>query len=86
MPAIERYGLSFHYLDEGHPSGRPFVFQHGLGATFRNPQASFRPVGRPAVLTGLPRPRGRAGRRSQVATGQYPSKTRTKECYGRGRP
>src|ERR671915_593095 len=28
----------------------------------------------------------RAGRRSQVATGQYHSKTRTKESYGRGRP
>src|SRR5215208_2571631 len=29
----------------------------------------------------------RAGRRSRVATGQYPSKTRTKEMqYGQGRP
>ncbi len=32
MPVFERDGLACHYLDEGDPSGRPFVFQHGLGA------------------------------------------------------
>jgi hypothetical protein len=37
MPAIERDSLSFHYLDEGHPSGRPFVFQHGLGGGVPQP-------------------------------------------------
>ena len=29
MPAFERGGLA-NYLDVGDPSGRPFVFQHGL--------------------------------------------------------
>ena len=43
MPVFERDGLAFHYLDEGDPSGRPFVFQHGLGATSPNPPASSRP-------------------------------------------
>jgi hypothetical protein len=26
MPAFERDGVAFNYLDEGDPSGRPFVF------------------------------------------------------------
>jgi pimeloyl-ACP methyl ester carboxylesterase len=43
MPAIERDGLSFHYLDEGHPSGRPFVFQHGLGGDVSQPAGVFSP-------------------------------------------
>lgn len=43
MPAIERDGLSFHYLDEGHPSGRPFVFQHGLGGDVSQPACVFSP-------------------------------------------
>jgi hypothetical protein len=42
MPFFER-GLAFHYLDDGDPPGRPFVFQHGLGATSPNPPASSRP-------------------------------------------
>ncbi len=42
MPVFKRDGLVFHYLDEGDPSGRPFVFQHGLGATYPNPPASSR--------------------------------------------
>jgi hypothetical protein len=37
MPAIERDSFPFHYLDEGHPSGRPFVFQHGLGGGVPQP-------------------------------------------------
>jgi hypothetical protein len=43
MPAIERDGLTFYYLDEGHYSGRLFVFQHGLRAMYPNPLASSRP-------------------------------------------
>lgn len=42
MPVFERDGLVFHYLDKGDPTGRPFVFQHGLGAMSPNPPASSR--------------------------------------------
>jgi pimeloyl-ACP methyl ester carboxylesterase len=43
MPVFERDGLSFHYLDEGDPSGRPFVFQHGLGGDVSQPAGVFSP-------------------------------------------
>lgn len=43
MPVFERDGLAFHYLDKGDRSGRPFVFQHGLGGMSPNPPASSRP-------------------------------------------
>lgn len=42
MKAFFRHdGLDFHYLDEGR--GRPFVFQHGLGADTGQPAGLFRP-------------------------------------------
>ena len=43
MPAFERSGLAFYYLDEGDPSGRPFVFQHGLGGDVSQPAGAFPP-------------------------------------------
>jgi pimeloyl-ACP methyl ester carboxylesterase len=43
MPDFERDGLAFHYLDEGDPSGRPFVFQHGLGGDVSQPASVFSP-------------------------------------------
>jgi pimeloyl-ACP methyl ester carboxylesterase len=43
MPVFERDGLAFHYLDEGDPSGRPFVFQHGLGGDVSQPAGVFSP-------------------------------------------
>ena len=43
MPFFERDGLAFHYLDEGDPSGRPFVFQHGLGGDVSQPAGVFSP-------------------------------------------
>ncbi len=43
MPVFERDGLAFHYLDEGDPSGRPFVFQHGLGGDVSQPAGVFPP-------------------------------------------
>ena len=35
--------MAFHYLDEGDPSGRPFVFQHGLGGDVSQPAGVFSP-------------------------------------------
>ena len=43
MPAFERDGVAFNYLDEGDPSGRPFVFQHGLGGGISQPAGVFPP-------------------------------------------
>lgn len=43
MPVFERDGLAFHYLDEGDRSGRPFVFQHGLGGDASQPAGVFSP-------------------------------------------
>ena len=43
MPVFERDGLAFHYLDEGDPSGRPVVFQHGLGGDVSQPAGVFSP-------------------------------------------
>jgi len=43
MPVFERDGLDFHYLDNGEPSGRPFVFQHGLGGDVSQPAGVFSP-------------------------------------------
>ena len=43
MPVFERGGLAFNYLDEGDPSGRPFVFQHGLGGDISQPAGIFPP-------------------------------------------
>ena len=43
MPVFERDGLAFHYLDEGDLSGRPFVFQHGLGGDVSQPAGVFSP-------------------------------------------
>jgi hypothetical protein len=43
MPVFKRDGLVFHYLDEGDPSGRPFVFQHGLGGDVLQPAGIFSP-------------------------------------------
>src|ERR687898_3628188 len=43
MPILECDGLAFHYLDEGAPSGRPFVFQHGLGGDASQPAGIFPP-------------------------------------------
>jgi hypothetical protein len=47
MPAFERSGLAFNYLDEGDPSGWPFVFQHGLGGDVSQPAGIFPPLRRP---------------------------------------
>ncbi len=44
MPAFERGGVAFNYLDEGDPSGRPFVFQHGLGGDISQPAGIFAPT------------------------------------------
>jgi hypothetical protein len=44
MPFFERDGLAFHYLDEGDPSGRPFVFQHSLGGDVSQPAGVFSPA------------------------------------------
>jgi pimeloyl-ACP methyl ester carboxylesterase len=44
MPVFERDGLDFHYLDNGEPSGRPFVFQHGLGGDVSQPAGVFSPA------------------------------------------
>jgi pimeloyl-ACP methyl ester carboxylesterase len=44
MPAFERGSLAFNYLDEGDPSGRPFVFQHGLGGDISQPAGIFPPL------------------------------------------
>lgn len=41
MPFFGHAGLNFHYLDAG--SGTPFIFQHGLGATARQPEELYRP-------------------------------------------
>jgi pimeloyl-ACP methyl ester carboxylesterase len=43
MPTFERGGLAFNYLDEGDPSGRPFVFEHGLGGNVSQPAGVFPP-------------------------------------------
>jgi pimeloyl-ACP methyl ester carboxylesterase len=43
MPAFERDGLAFNYLDEGDASGQPFVFQHGLGGDVSQPAGVFPP-------------------------------------------
>lgn len=43
MPVFEHDGLAFHYLDEGDRSGRPFVFQHGLGGDVSQPAGVFSP-------------------------------------------
>ena len=43
MPAFERGGLAFNYLDVGDPSG-PFVFQHGLGGDISQPAGIFPPT------------------------------------------
>jgi hypothetical protein len=43
MPAFERGGLAFNYVDDGDPSGRPFVFQHGLGGDVSQPAGVFPP-------------------------------------------
>jgi pimeloyl-ACP methyl ester carboxylesterase len=43
MPVFKRDGLVFHYLDDGDPSGRPFVFQHGLGGDVLQPASVFSP-------------------------------------------
>lgn len=43
MPVFECDGLAFHYLDEGDPSGRNFVFQHGLGDDVSQPAGVFSP-------------------------------------------
>ena len=44
MPAFERDGVAFNYLDEGDPSGLPFVFQHGLGGDISQPAGIFPPL------------------------------------------
>jgi pimeloyl-ACP methyl ester carboxylesterase len=43
MPVFKRDGVAFNYLDEGDPSGRPFVFQHGLGGDVSQPAGVFSP-------------------------------------------
>jgi pimeloyl-ACP methyl ester carboxylesterase len=43
VPTFQRCGLSFNYLDEGEPSGLPFVFQHGLGGDVSQPAGVFPP-------------------------------------------
>jgi pimeloyl-ACP methyl ester carboxylesterase len=43
MPAFECGSLACNYLDEGDPSGRPFVFQHGLGGDVSQPAGVFPP-------------------------------------------
>jgi pimeloyl-ACP methyl ester carboxylesterase len=43
MLTFERDGISFSYLDEGDPSGVPFVFQHGLGGDVSQPSDVFSP-------------------------------------------
>jgi pimeloyl-ACP methyl ester carboxylesterase len=44
MPAFERGDVAFNYLDEGYPSGRAFVFQHGLGGDISQPASIFAPT------------------------------------------
>jgi hypothetical protein len=46
MSAFERSGLASNYLDEGDPSGWPFVFQHGLGGEVSQPAGIFPPLRR----------------------------------------
>lgn len=41
MPYFTRDGIQFHYQDTG--SGRPFIFQHGLGADVTQPFGLFQP-------------------------------------------
>ena len=41
MPVFERDGLVFHSLDKGDTTGRPFVFQHGLGGDVSQPAGVF---------------------------------------------
>ncbi len=41
MPFFETGGITFHYLDAG--SGRPFVFQHGLGGDTLQTRDTFQP-------------------------------------------
>lgn len=43
MPTFEHDGITFNYLDEGDPSGLPFVFQHGLGGDAGQPSGVFSP-------------------------------------------
>jgi len=70
MPTFERGGLSFNYLDEGDPSGRPFVFQHGLGGDVSQPADIFPPPSGIRLLSldcrghGGTRPLGPAGKLS----------------------
>ena len=61
MPAFDRGGLAFNYLDEGDPSGRPFVFQHGLGGDVPVAVEPGPGLG-PAVLGAVAERRGRWGR------------------------
>lgn len=51
MPAFERGGLAFNYLDEGDPLGRPFVFQHGLGGDVSQPAGVFPPPSRVRLVS-----------------------------------
>lgn len=41
VPHFSRHGIQFHYRETG--EGRPFVFQHGLGADVTQPFGLFRP-------------------------------------------
>jgi pimeloyl-ACP methyl ester carboxylesterase len=51
MPTFERGGLAFNYVDDGDPSGRPFVFQHGLGGDVSQPAGVFPPPSRVRLLS-----------------------------------
>lgn len=70
MPVFEHGGLAFNYLDEGDPSGRPFVFQHGLGGDVSQPAGIFPPPSGVRLLSldcrghGRTRPLGPAGKLS----------------------
>jgi pimeloyl-ACP methyl ester carboxylesterase len=57
MPTFAREGLTFHYEETG--SGRPFVFQHGLGGDVSQPFGLFRPPAGVRLLAFDARAHGR---------------------------
>lgn len=59
MPHFTRNGIPFHYQDTG--TGRPFIFQHGLGGDVSQPFGLFRPPPGIRLIAFDARGHGRTG-------------------------
>jgi pimeloyl-ACP methyl ester carboxylesterase len=59
VPHFHHNGISFHYQDTG--TGRPFVFQHGLGGDVSQPFGLFRPPAGVRLIAFDARGHGRTG-------------------------